>query len=621
MPELLPVHEWAAKHRLLSSEVTAKPGLYDVSITPWMQEPQESFDDPSVMITVLCLASRLGKTEGFLNLIGRTIDSDPKNILQGYPTLDSAKKWAKEFLVPMFESNPRIFGSLISDPSKRDGENTMLSKRYPGGRISGIGANSPSAFRQIQAPIVLLDEIDAMGNSREGDPVTLAFKRADNYDDSIQAIASTPTIKGESKIWEWLEKSDWRQWFVPSPHTGKHHVLDMSNLRWTKNQPEKAVYVDPDSGDEWTEEHRQDSVMAGEWRGTQSFKGIRGYQANGMISLFAPKKGYKSKYHQMAADFLDAKHAGTEELKVWTNTFLAKVWEDPALEKVDWQRVQDLCEEWEPDILPDSVLCLTFAADVQADRIEFEWVGWRDGFESYGIRYAVIAGDTKRKDVWDKLALEVRREWPHEAGGSLRVERGFVDEGHNAEQVRLFCLDQLRSGIQIFPSKGIGRSGVSEPELVDFKAQKRQKGIKAPTWNIGVNRAKRVIYSHLLLPAPGSNTMHWNGAEGAGYTDSYFEMLTSETCKRKFQSGREYTVFEKPSGARNEALDIRGYNYAAAVSLNPSWDGLRKRVTQMSSRERVHVSKPATEEPQPKPQPVKKKWVRKVRSGGWMKGY
>lgn len=615
-PDLMPVHEWAMRHRMLPSEVTAKPGMYDIAITPWMQEPQESFDDPDVITTVMCLASRLGKTEGILNLIGRTIHTDPGNMLMVYPTIDSAKKWAKEFLVPMFE-NSRVFDGIISDPAVRDGQNTMLSKRYPGGRISGIGANAPSAFRQIQAPIVLLDEIDAMNDSREGDPVTLAFRRADNYSDSIQAMSSTPTVKGESKIWEWLEKSDWRQWFVPSPHTGKSHVLSWENLRWLKDKPETAAYVDPDTGDEWTEAQRREAVMAGEWRGTQDFFGIRGYHLNGIVSLFAPKKGYRSKYHQMAAEFLDAKHAGTAELMTWTNTFLADPWEDPAFEKLDWQQIFDKREEWEPNLIPDCVLCLTFAADVQMDRIEFEWVGWRDGFESYGIYYGVIIGDTKRPEIWEKLRKEVTREWNHEAGGSLRVERGFIDEGYNAEQVRVFCLSLLQSGIQIFPSKGVGRTGISEPELVSYNAQKRQKGIRAPTWNIGVNRAKRTIYSHLLVPPPGSNTMHWNASPSAGYDENYFAMLTAETCKRKFKGGREYLTFEKPSGARNEALDIRGYNYAAAVSLNPSWDGLRKRVTQMASKERVHESKPKENAV-----PVKKGWMSKSRAGkGWVKGY
>jgi phage terminase large subunit GpA-like protein len=609
IPDLLPCHEWAAKYRMLPSAVTAKAGLYDVGVTPWMQEPQESFDDPTVMTTVLCLASRLGKTEGILNLIGRTIHTDPSNTLMVYPTIDSAKKWAKEFLNPMFENN-HVFRGLISDPAKRDGENTMLSKRFPGGRVSGIGANSPSAFRQVQARLVLFDEVDAMENSREGDPITLGMKRADNYNDSIQVISSTPTTEGESKVWHWLEQSDHRQWFVPSPFCDEWHVLAWENMRWDADNLEEATYIDPFTGDEWTEKHRQDAVMAGEWRATRPFKGVRGYQANAMISLFSAKKGFKSKYHQFASEFLAAKHAGTEELKVWTNTFLGKPWKEQVGEQVDWQVLYERREQYEIEPLPESVLLLTFAADVQKDRIEYEWCGWSDGFESYGIKYGVISGDTKRSSVWEKLQMEITREWPHAAGGSLRLSRGFIDEGYNSEQVRLFCLNLLKSGIEVYPSKGMARAGITEPELVKFNPNKRQSGIKAPTWNVGITRAKRSIYAHLLLSPPGPNTMHWPESDVSGYDERYFEMLTSERAVQKYQYGQPYTVFIKPSSStRNEALDIRVYNYACAVSINPSWEAYRRMIDKMASREKYIEMKerdPNEEEDQPKKKAARK---------------
>lgn len=621
IPELLPCYDWAAKYRLLPSEVTAKAGLYDINVTPWMREPMDSFDDPNIMTTVLCLASRLGKTEGLLNLIGRTIHTDPSSILMVYPTIDSAKKWAKEFLNPMVENN-HVFSGLISDPAKRDGENTMLSKRFPGGRISGIGANSPSAFRQVQARLVLFDEIDAMESSREGDPVTLGMKRADNYHDSIQVLSSTPTIKESSRIWNWLLASDYRQWFVPSPYSDESHVLAWKNVKWDKDKPETATYIDPFTGDEWSESQRQDAVMAGEWRPTLPFKGIRGYQSSSLVSLFSHKKGYKSKYHQFAAEFLNAKHAGTDELKVWTNTFLGEPWEDEQGDQVDWQVLFERREDYTTEPLPDRVLLLTFAADVQADRIEFEWVGWCDGFESYGLKYGVLSGDTKRSDIWETLAQEIMRTWQHSAGGSLRLTRGFIDEGYNPEQVRTFCLKLLKMGIEVYPVKGVGRAGISEAEIVKFNPNKRQSGIKAPTWNIGSNRAKRALYAHFMMSPPGSGTMHWTDQDGAGYDERYFEMLTSEKIVRKYSYGQPYTEFVKPSSAtRNEALDIRVYNYACAVSINPAWDSYRKMIEKRASKEKFTEAK-EDEPAEPEPKPATKK-TRPRRGGGsnWVNGW
>jgi len=597
IPEVPHVHLWAREHRMMTSEVTAKAGMYDISQTPYMQEPGESIDDPEVTTTVLQLASRLGKTENcILNPIGRSIHLDPHNILVVYPTKDAAGKFAKEQLMTTFDAS-HVFDGIVLPTGKGS---TMYSKRFLGGRVSMIGANSPSAFRQIQARSVFLDEVDAMNFSEEGDPITLAFKRADNYADATQVVMSTPTIKGLSNIDKWMLKSDYRQYFVQSPFTGNWHVLDWANLVFTDAQkrrtPEAAYYADPDTGDPWTNEQRVDSIHAGEWRPTLPFTGVRGYQANAMISIFPHKKGYKSKYHQWAGEFLEAKDAGVEALKTWTNTFKGETWEDVLGESVDWHPVYERREDYPTDTLPDGVLCITFAADVQEDRIEFEWVGWRDGFESYGLRYSTIVGDTKRGEVWEKLNREILRTWKHPAGGELRMSRGFIDEGHNTEQVRIFCLKMLASGYEVYPSKGLGRAGQSEPELVAFNAQKRQSGVKAPTFNIGVNRAKRTIYSHLNLDPPGAHTMHFTDQPEAGYDEHYFEMLTSERIKTRYYLGQAYKVFEKPSSStRNEALDIRAYGYAAIVSLNPSWDGLRKIIDKMLPAEKAMHLKPEAE--------------------------
>jgi phage terminase large subunit GpA-like protein len=594
VPSLLPTHEWAAQKRIMPTSVTAKPGPYSCDITPWAKAAQEDFDDPAVQTTVFCWAARLSKTESFLNLIGRTVDIDPSNIIICYPTLEAVKVFFAESVQPMFASS-KCFRGKISNPRKRDGANTQRTKRFPGGSLRGIGANVPSAFRGVQAKIVIGDEIDAMEIGKEGDPIDLLFKRSENYPDAIQVLSSTPTVVGTSRIWSWLENSDFQKWFVPSPHCDEWHVLDWANLKWPSGQPEDAYYEDPFTGKPWTDEQRREMVMAGEWRATKEFRGIRGRWVDGMVSLFAPKKGYKNKLHQFASEFLQAKENGIEALQVWHNTFRALPWEEES-ESVEHELVAARAEHYDTTPLPDRVLFVTLAADVQDDRIEFEWVGWGENFESWGLLYGVIPGDTKRPAIWEKFDAEIRREWKVAGGGSLKMARGFIDEGHSPQMVRPFCLRQLQQNVMMYPSKGIGRNGVVEPELVSFKSNKQQKGIKAPTWNVGTTKAKRVIYAHLLSNPPGPNTMHF--PIGHGYDSHYFEMLTSEKVATKYSYGKPYKVFECPKGVRNEALDIRVYGYAAAYSLNPSWDHLRQALDNMRK------SKPASVEPQNKLTPT-----------------
>ena len=106
-------------------------------------------------------------TEMLNNLHGSVIEQSPRNILVVYPTLDSAKKWSKQFFEPMRKTTAAI-ARLIKDRRSRESHNTILSKEFPGGSISAIGANSPSGFRQVQAPVVTCDEIDAMDDGDEG---------------------------------------------------------------------------------------------------------------------------------------------------------------------------------------------------------------------------------------------------------------------------------------------------------------------------------------------------------------------------------------------------------------------------------------------------------------------
>jgi phage terminase large subunit GpA-like protein len=568
--------EWARQYRILPGEVTARPGPFSYDLTPWMIDPSLDVDDLSVSELALCFCARAGKTELMMNLIGRTIHRDPRNILVVYPDLDKAKKWSSMFFEPMSETTPVLRGKLANRHAK-DGDNTALRKKYPGGFIIGTGAQSPSSFRQVQAAVILCDEVDGYEMTREGDPLQLAFSRAENYPDAVKVVASTPTDEGTSRIWQWLEKSDFRKWHVRS-RKGRWFVLDWEHLVWDEGRPETARIQDPDTKEAWTPEERKERVRAGKWIATQPFNGVRGYWLNGMVSLFAPSRGHATKEHQFAADFLKAKAKGKETLRVWQNLFRALPWREEA-EELDWERVRDRAEDYgcASDEVPERVLMVTCAADVQADRIELEWVGWSDDYESFGLSYTVLVGDTKREQVWASLADEVRRVWKHPSGKVLRLVRGLVDEGgegSNAQVVRKWCVQQMAQGIPIQPCKGIGRSGSSEPELVTMNPNRSQRGVRAPTFNVGTNRAKRTIYAHLFSECPGPHTMHF--PEGRGYDDRWYQMLVSERVITKQYHGVPYKVFELPAGRRNEALDIRVYNYAAAVSLNPSWESLRR---------------------------------------------
>lgn len=562
--ERLTVAEWAEKYRFLEKGSTSKPGRYSFDAGPYQREPQESYTDPVVQVTVLMWASRTGKTETLNNLDGYIIDHDPKAVLVVYPTLDSATKWRKEFFNPMIRATPRLRGKI--NIKMRHSDNTMLSMKFPGGHIAAIGTNSPSGFRQIQAPVVRCDEIDAMEDGKEGDPISLAFKRADNYPDSIQVLSSTPTIKGSSRIEAWMERSDYRKWFCPCVKCGTLQVLNWSQVQWPEGKPEEAVYIceNKKCGHEHTDRERCEMVENGEWRPTRPFKGIRGYWLNGLNTLFPPKKGFDNKLHQFVSEYLEAKEGGKSTMRTWRNTFLAET-DDPTEQgeaPPPWKPLFDRREDYDL-IVPAGGLYITADVDCQLNRLEVDWAAWGEKEEFWGMDHVVIDGYIRDPEVWQALRVELARKWKHATGGTLSLGMSFIDGGAYQDDVYRFFQVLARNPVpgvngHCRASKGVGQHGHPIVTRKMMTVGKNLKGHHIGTWE-----AKDRIYERLRMEPEENDQregrMHFNKR----YSEEYFQQLTVETVTITFEKGQEIRKYVNPQQQRNEALDLCVGNLAA----------------------------------------------------------
>lgn len=621
---------WAEKRRRLPKGVTPKPGPYSSEEVPFQREPQESFHDPTVQVTVFQWGKRMGKTECTLNLQGRTIDLDPQSILVVYPTLESAKNWSKKFFTPMIRACHWL-RRLVRTSKSRDSNNTILSKEFPGGTIACIGANSPSGFRQVQAPVIICDEIDAMEDGPEGDPIMLAFGRADNYPNSIQVLSSTPTIKGKSRIEAWYLSGDQRRWFVPCQNPACRH---MQTIRWEQIDFSKHGTIESPrwvcERDECQHAHtdaeRVAAVLVGEWRATSTepFNGVRSYHLSQLYSTFPPKRGFASRLHQVVAEFKKAKADGPATLQVWTNTTLAETFEDQGA-KIDHNAIWERREAYGIEPVPEGVLLVTAGVDQQADRLEVEIVGWGEDDETWGLRYHVIYGDPEQDDVWRELDQELLREYRHPVGANLKILRTFIDMGDKQSRVLDYCRPRMGRGI--FACKGFGRTGATPPPLLPARPS-TNNATHTPFWPVGVNAAKSMVYDRLTLLPPGPRSCHFP-IDGK-YDETYFEQLTAETVRLKYERGVAYRVFEKPSsGTRNEALDCRVYALAARHQLGVvAWQKVRESLKKSATAvppvapppvdvEPSHVAKAIAARSKP---PAKQPFVHR-RSGGFARGW
>ena len=568
-PLKLTISQWADEFRRMPMGVTSEPGRYSSERLPWCKFILDTIGGRTYRDTILVGAAQvMGKTEILLSVCGYYIHADPSPILVKYPTKESGEAWSKAKFTPMVDATP-VLREIIGDSKSRDGGNTITNKKFAGGGLTVIGANSPSGMRQRSKRVILQDEIDADEHSAgvEGDPVTLADKRSGAFADAVLVKASTPTIAGQSRSWKLLENSTFHEWHVVPDCCGKSQVLKMSCLKWEKTKgdkgkdihhPETAKYFCEHCGVAWDDLDRQRAIMAGKPIARNPAAKTFGFHLSGLYKLIGGNTNYSSMLEEFVADFLEATKGGPETLKVWKNTFAAECWEEE-FEKLDEKAALARAEDYAPDVvLPKGVLRIEGAADVQGDRIEAELIGYGEGEETWGLGYHVFHGDTAQlsSQCWADLDKLIATTLKHAGGATMAVKSFFVDSGTKQDEVLKFTGPRKARGV--FACKGYNSAGKVIP-ILGRKASINNKR-KVPQWIIGVTSAKTVIYGRIMLPVPGAGSMHF--PKGYGYDARYFKQLTSERRYQRYSHGRAYYIYEA-GDRRNEPLDIRVYALAA----------------------------------------------------------
>lgn len=556
--------EWADKYRTLSPEASADPVAWDTDRTPYMREPMNSVLDHETSEIVLMMASQVGKTECILNMFGYYIDQDPSPVLVVLPTLELAGAFSKDRLAPMLRDSAVLF-DLVKNPRTRDSDNTILHKKFPGGHITLAGANSPASLSHRPIRILLCDEVDRYEASAgtEGDPISLARKRATTFWNRKIILASTPTRKGESRIEAAYDASDKRKYMVPCPDCKHLQILKWGGvdctfgLKWvfdekTGHQPETATYMCEHCHSLIPETKKLWMIKRGQWKAEREFHGIAGFQISEIYSPWV-------RWSEMVSSFLQLKKF-PDTLRTFVNLALGETFEEKG-ETVSENPLMERREDYGADLLPMGVLVLTAGVDIQKERIEVEVIGWGNDQESWGIEEKIIYGDPAQTQVWTDLDEYLKSSYLHESGVRMRIAAVGVDTGgHHTQEVYSFC--KKRFSRRIFAVKGIwgeGRPIVTRPS--------RNNAQRVPLFMIGVDTAKERLYARLKIerlesqrdePCPGF--CHFP----VTYQEEYFKQLTSEKVVPKYLQGRVVRVWKKKNpNARNEALDRRNYAMAA----------------------------------------------------------
>lgn len=566
-PPRLTVSEWSDEYRRLSAESSSEPGRWFTSRAEFQRGVMDAVSDPNFETVVFMKSAQVGATEILNNIVAYHIDQDPAPMLIVQPTERMAETWSKDRLAPMLRDTP-VLRNKVKPARSKNSNNTLLHKAFPGGHATMAGANAPAGLASRPIRVVLCDEVDRypVSAGAEGDPVSLARKRATTFWNRKIFIASTPTHKGASRIEDEFELSDKRYFHVPCSHCGHKQRLRWGNVKWDRdeagnNHPETAAYHCGECGAVWSESDRLAAIRNGEWIAEAPGGRIAGFHIS---ELYSPW----SSIPDMARAFLAAKKS-PDTLRTFINTALGESWED-AGETLDHNALYSRREEYVNDV-PDGALLLTAGIDVQRDRIEIEVVGWGEGEESWNVDYRVIPGDTSRDEVWQDLENLLHASWTHETGTGMNITAAVIDSGDQTTRVYDFVKQSKHS--RLFAGKGVAGPGRPVAKVSRKKSGKRTRDIDL--YQIGVDDAKSTIYARLRQIEEGPGYCHFPIERDP----EYFDQMTAERLVTKFYKGFPRKEWVKARD-RNEVLDCRVYSYAALKILNPVWSSIERRFSQ-----------------------------------------
>ncbi len=565
---VLTVSDWADAHRFLSGKAAAEPGPWRTSRTPYLREIMDCLSPTTAVERVVFQkGAQIGGTECGNNWIGYVVHHTPGPMLAVLPTVEMAKRNSKQRIDPLLEESPEL-RLLVKPARSRDSGNTVLAKEFPGGVLIMTGANSAVGLRSMPVRFLFLDEIDGYPGDvdGEGDPVALAEARTRTFSRRKIFIVSTPTIKGVSRIEREYELSDQRRYMVPCPECGSHQWLKFEQLKWPKNEPEKAAYECEHCQHSIKEHYKTWMLDNGYWEAQAT--GDNRTAGFHISSLYSPL-GWRS-WAEIARSWIDAQGSDAA-IKSFKNTELGETYTESG-EAPEWQRLYDRREDYRIGQIPAGGLLLTAGVDVQKDRLEIEIVAWGRERESWSVDYRVLQGDPVKPDVWRGLDAILSETFTHEGGTEMAIIRLAIDTGYATQEVYDWVRRQPDRVIAI---KGVERLGsaIGTPNHIDVTTQGKRKRRGLLVWPVGSSFGKSELYGCLRKERPTDEQRESGESFPPGYChfpkygEEYFKQLTSErlvTIKdRRGFPRREWRKLRE----RNEALDCRVYARAAAASV------------------------------------------------------
>lgn len=268
------VIDWAEKHIQLDARITARPGLYSTSYTPYVRGVLEALADPGVHTVALCWGSQTGKTLTLAVWLAYRIANDPAPALLVMPNADLARSYSKTRLVPIFEKCKPVKALFPYDSD----DFANLEMQFSTCTLSLTGSNSPANISSRPVCIAVLDELDkfAPPTERESSAASLCLERTKAFPARKHVLTSTPTLS-TGDIWQNYMAGSQELFHVPCAKCGEFQAMEFGRVKWSdearqedgkwdlKKVSDTAHYHCTKCDYAWTEGDRRASIEKGKW--------------------------------------------------------------------------------------------------------------------------------------------------------------------------------------------------------------------------------------------------------------------------------------------------------------------------------------------------------------------
>ena len=370
------VVEWARRSVYIgAAQGTARPGFYDVTVTPYMAEPLRAMVDDETRRVVLVTGAQVGKTEAEKVATVYTLRHRPGPLMLVLPAQDDAEDFASTRLKPTLEDSPACADLIPADKKRNFGKRLL---RIPGSLVYLRGAGTPGKLASVPVRTMVLDETDKYPPTftREGSPVALIEQRMKTYQGTEKLIAtSTPTTE-DGVIWQQFLLGDRREFWVTCPHCGASQPLTFKDVKFDDDPGKSPAQIGATARlvcrackAEFDSAGKDALVRDGRWEpsATPSRTGFRSYHVQAIASPWVTLE-------RLVEEFITAKRAGPHQLRVFVNSELAEPWYE-ADETLQGKRLAELEADYEEgghfpltDVPPEGRVRLA-GVDVQKDHL------------------------------------------------------------------------------------------------------------------------------------------------------------------------------------------------------------------------------------------------------------